>query len=219
LPIRVHPRSFAANSLFFLSVAPWCIDAAAHRFSTVFAPFFTRLLTVFHLFYRFCKPPMKINGTPLASASTQAQLVMNQLADSAKRFLVGGRSSTANDHQRDQRGRFTLGCRPGPGRPRKIPRRQFVPPLQLYQRCLDMDHSVIAWKSIVNRLGPAGAREFLSDLEAEQGPISFRDLALKAIAAGEQTGLKQNRADDHLSDSKGAPKNKRQSHGRRRSKK
>ena len=43
-----------------------------------------------------------------------------------------------------------------------------------------------------------GARrraEFLSDLEAEQGLISFRHLALKAIAAGEQTGREQNGAD------------------------
>ena len=163
--------------------------------------------------------PMEINGTPLASASTQTQLVMNQLADSAKRFLVSGRSSTANGHQRDQRGRFTHGCRPGPGRPRKIPRRQFVPPLQLYQRCLDMDHSVIAWKSIVNRLGPAGAREFLSDLEAEQGPISFRHLAPKAIAAGEQTGREQNGADGHTRHIKEALEDQRQPRSRRRSKK
>jgi hypothetical protein len=128
---------------------------------------------------------MKINGTPLASASTRTQMDMDQLADSGARFQVNGRSSLTNDNHRDKQGRFTSGCRGGPGRPRKIPTRRFVPPLQLYQRCLDMDDSMIAWKSIVDRLGPSGARAFLRDLEAEQGPISFRHLALAAIAAGQ----------------------------------
>jgi hypothetical protein len=162
---------------------------------------------------------MIINGTPLVAATTQAKLATSQLADSAKRFSVNGHASPANDNHRDQQGRFKLGCRPGPGRPRKIPRRQFVPPLQLYQRCLDMDHSVTAWKSIVDRLGLEGARDFLRDLEAERGPISFRHLALRAIAAGEQKALEQPRSAGRLGNSKRASKAKRQSRGARRSKK
>jgi hypothetical protein len=82
-----------------------------------------------------------------------------------------------------------------------------------------MDHSVTAWKSIVNRLGPSGAREFLRDLEAEQGPISFRHLALRAIAAGEQKALEQNGCAGNLKHTKAAPKDKRQHGGTKRSKK
>jgi hypothetical protein len=162
---------------------------------------------------------MQINGTPLAATSTQTQLVREQLADSGKRFLLNGLCSPSGDNHRDGQGRFKLGCRPGPGRPRKLPRRQFVPPLQLYQRCLDMDHSVTAWKSIVDRLGPEGARDFLRDLEAERGPISFRHLALRAIAAGEEKALEQPRSAGRLGNSRRASNVKRQARGARRSKK
>jgi hypothetical protein len=159
------------------------------------------------------------DNTPPASASTRAQLVMDQLADSWKRFLVNVRSSLTNYNHRDGQGRFTIGCRPGPGRPRKIPTRRFVPPLHLYQRCVDMDDSVMAWKSIVNRLGPFGAREFMRDLEPEQGPISFRHLALRAITAAQQKALEQNVSDVRSATTRGRARNTLQSRGTGRSKK
>lgn len=48
------------------------------------------------------------------------------------------------DEHRNSLGRFTKGCRPGPGRPRKTAPRSYVPPLSLYQRVIDMDNSVTA---------------------------------------------------------------------------
>jgi hypothetical protein len=117
--------------------------------------------------------------TQLAGVSTQTlALVATPLTTNAT--AIG---------QRDERGRFTLGCKAGPGRPRNQGRRSFVQPLALYQRCIDTDHSVAAWKSIVDLRGPKFARAFLHDLEAEQGPVSFRHLALEAITAAEQALL------------------------------
>src|SRR5438105_1556383 len=103
---------------------------------------------------------------------------------------LGGARVPVADALRSALGRFMKGCRPGPGRPRKFAPRSYVPPLDLYQRVVDMDHSVTAWKSIVDRLGPPGARAFLDDLEAEKGKISFRHLVLKAIAEAEKEALK-----------------------------
>ena len=160
---------------------------------------------------------MHINGTPFVPASTRTQMVKDQLADAGKRFLLNGGPTPANNNHRDGQGRFTAGCRGGPGRPRKIDSRRFVPPLHLYQRCLDRDDSIAAWTSIVNRLGAAGARELLRNIEGENGPICFRHLAIQAIATGEKAP-EQNHSNGHLSDSNGATEDRRQSRGTKKSK-
>ncbi len=88
-----------------------------------------------------------------------------------------------SDH-RDACGRFTKGCRPGPGRPPKRRPREHVDSEQLFLRSLELQDVVSGWKMIAADLGQAGAREFLKHLEAETGPIRHRHLALAAIAAG-----------------------------------
>ena len=75
---------------------------------------------------------MIINGTPLVSAATRTQMVKDQLADAGKRFQLNGCPTKTNDNHRDGHGRFTAGCRGGPGRPRKVLPRRFVTPLLLY---------------------------------------------------------------------------------------
>ncbi|HTQ37622.1 MAG TPA: hypothetical protein VMJ32_01265 [Pirellulales bacterium] len=124
-------------------------------------------------------------------ANDRAELVMAQLEDASTRMLAPRQASPPAIvvHQRDPLGRFTPGCPPGPGRPRKLAPRHFVTPLSLYQRVLDMHDSVNTWNNVIQRLGPAAARAFLADLEAEQGPISFRHLVLEAIAAAQRRAL------------------------------
>jgi len=89
-----------------------------------------------------------------------------------------------NSDRRDAHGRFTKGCRPGPGRPPKPRPRQHVRSGDLFFRSLEIDDVVSGWRMIAGQLGQAGAREFLKHLEAETGPIRHRHLALAAIAAG-----------------------------------
>jgi hypothetical protein len=127
------------------------------------------------------------------STDDTTKLVITQLTGMNAQTLspVAGatKAQASAMRQRDGRGRFTLGCKPGPGRPRNVARRNFVSPLSLYQRCLDMDQSVTAWKSVIAQLGPKSARAFLYDLQAEKGPVSFRHVALETIAAAEQAAL------------------------------
>jgi hypothetical protein len=95
-------------------------------------------------------------------------------------------------------GRFTKGCQPGPGRPRKLVRK-FVPPSQLLQRGLDMDDSSTTWKLIVDRFGPVATRKLLENIEAEYGPICFRHVALQAIAAGHQKAIEEQHSPQRIS--------------------
>src|SRR5438067_1380246 len=122
---------------------------------------------------------MNFTTASFTPASTRAQIVMAQLADVGDRALSVQSPSSLVVGERDARGRFTNGCNPGPGRPRKRVQRYFVSPLNLFQRCLDLDDSKNAWNSVVRRLGPRAARVFLHDLEAEKGPVSFRHVALE----------------------------------------
>ena len=134
---------------------------------------------------------MNINTKEFTPAATRAQLVMAQLEDTCTGAIATRQSPppTIIINHRDNRGRFSIGCRPGPGRPRKVIPRQFVSPLSLYERVIEMDNSVVAWKSIINRLGPSAARAFLADFEAEKGQVTFRHLVLDAIAAAEKEAL------------------------------
>ena len=161
---------------------------------------------------------MNINGNGFVSAATRTQMVKDQLADAGKRFQLNGCPTKTNDNHRDGHGRFTEGCRGGPGRPRKVPPRRFIAPLLLYQRLVDRLDSVNAWKAIADRLGIAGARELLFDLEAECGQVCFRDVALKVIAAGPETP-EQECSDGPEGDAKRARRKKHRARRSRISKK
>jgi hypothetical protein len=86
---------------------------------------------------------------------------------------------------RGSNGRFTVGCKPGPGRPRKPQKRGYVEDGWLYFWSMEFEKARVAWESLVERMGPVTARKYLAEIEAEHGQIKFRGLALEAIAAAE----------------------------------
>jgi hypothetical protein len=141
---------------------------------------------------------MNITTTPSIPTTPPPRFIVDRLADTPSPLLTSPPPAMPPKNRltnhRDSRGRFVPGCRPGPGRPRKLIPRRFVPPLQLLQRGLDMDDTSKTWKIIVSRFGPKATKALLKNIEAEYGPICFRHLAIQAIAAAEENRLTGQRA-------------------------
>ncbi len=138
--------------------------------------------------------PLNPGFSPFSPFSENGDKEPIDQSDLLRRLIKSDRPPSVSDLQemtlsaaaatlsnRDVRGRFTLGCNPGLGRPRKQANRTYVSALSLIQRVCDMDDTKFAWNSIVDRMGPSAAQEFLEDLEAEKGEVAFRHLALEAI--------------------------------------
>jgi hypothetical protein len=94
----------------------------------------------------------------------------------------------------DCRGPFSKGCRPGPGRPPKRKRCHNVSIGDIYRGTSELEDAIVAWQSVVRRNGPAHARQLLKQLEAEHGPIVYRNIALAALKAAEASGRDNPRA-------------------------
>jgi hypothetical protein len=156
-----------------------------------FPPFPNRLFTVYQPFFHPFSPFSRFS-----KMITSSPTVLNRLPNFIQAPAPAARNSTAGGDsiasarktiaQRDHHGRFTSGCRPGPGRPRKLERRTLIDPFSLNQRLAEFFLSRGAWNNIVGQLGPKEAREFLADLEAQHGEICFRHVALAAIDTAEQ---------------------------------
>jgi len=46
---------------------------------------------------------------------------------------------------------------------------------------LELEDTITAWQSVVQRNGPADARQSIRQFEAEHGPIVYREIALAAM--------------------------------------
>ena len=107
---------------------------------------------------------------------------------------------------RGSNGRFTTGCTPGPGRPRKPQKRSYVEDGWLYIWCMEFEKARGTWESLVERMGPVAARKYLAEIEAEHGQIKFRGMALEAIAVAEAKPPEIKPAERQLSRGKQAAK-------------
>jgi len=120
-------------------------------------------------------------ATPTRSVSEEAPLTRS----ASEEGIVQHQPPRAG---RDPHGRFSKGCRPGPGRPPKKKGCHSMNPADIYMATMALEDAITAWQSVVARNGPAHARQLLKSLEAEHGPILYRDVALAAIKAAEAGG-------------------------------
>ncbi len=126
-----------------------------------------------------------LSADAIVMAHAQQVATARADADAGAGMVAAGDQPVEPTGGRAQNGRFTAGCKPGPGRPRRPQKRSYVEDGWLYIWCMEFEKASMAWSSLVERMGPAAARKYLAELEAEHGPIKFRGLAIDAIAAAE----------------------------------